>query len=293
MADANGSNDEDIISDALGRAPDMQLGGEHGRWRLCRWRQFVGSYTLPALPDPMFVVHIAGKPNVRTWERDGWSEASSLPGCATIVPSGQPTGWLVDGELDVVTLSVASTDLQNAPALDQFKRMRFAFSDPLGVALTRQVLGELYAPQTPERDIYVSALVDALKAHMLRGPVNAGAADIPTSAFSSYRIHNIMNAILHRPEIDHSLEEMAAQAGVTPAHFCRIFKKATGVSPHQYVMRARLDRAQQMLEQSDTPMATIAEALGFTSQSHFTRAFRQFAGETPSDFRRRRLETLQ
>jgi AraC family transcriptional regulator len=48
-----------------------------------------------------------------------------------------------------------------------------------------------------------------------------------------------------------------------------------------------------MLEQSDTSMATIADALGFTSQSHFTRAFRQFAGETPSDFRRRRQETLQ
>lgn len=133
----SGSSDEDIISDALGRAPDMQLGGERGRWRLCRWRQFVGSYTLPALPDPMFVVHIAGKNNVRTWERDSWSETASLPGCATIVPSGQPTGWLVDGELDVVTLSVSSSDLQNAPALDQFRRMRFAFSDPLGVALTR------------------------------------------------------------------------------------------------------------------------------------------------------------
>jgi AraC family transcriptional regulator len=86
---------------------------------------------------------------------------------------------------------------------------------------------------------------------------------------------------------------MAAQAGVSPPHFCRVFKKATGVSPHQYVMRARLDRAQQMLQQSDAPMSTIADALGFASQSHFTRAFRQFAGETPTDFRKRRPETLQ
>lgn len=293
MTDKTCPNDEDIIADALGRAPDMSLGGEHGRWRLCRWRQFVGSYTLPALPDPMFVVHLAGKPNVRTWERDGWSETASLPGCATIVPSNQPTGWLVDGELDVVTLSVASVDLQRAPALDQFKRLRFAFNDPLGVALTRQILGELYAPRSPERDVYVSALVDALKAHMLRGPVNAIATEIPTTAFSSYRIHHIMNAILSRPEREHSIEELAAQAGVTPTHFCRIFKKATGVSPHQYVMKARLNRAQHMLEQSETSMATIADSLGFTSQSHFTRAFRQFAGETPSDFRKRGRETVQ
>ncbi|GGY91634.1 helix-turn-helix domain-containing protein [Novosphingobium colocasiae] len=293
MARVRAPNDEDIISDALGRAPDIEMGAEHGRWRLCRWRQFVGSYTLPALPDPMFVVHIAGKPNVRTWMRDGWSETASLPGCATIVPAGQPTGWLVDGELDVVTLSVASEELQRAPIHDQFKRMRFAFSDPLGVALTRQVLGELYTPQTPARDVYVGALVDALKAHMLRGPASATAADIPTAAFSSHRIHTIMNAILDRPEDSHNLEALAERAGLTPTHFCRVFKRATGVSPHQYVMRARLDRARLMLEQSDTPMARIADALGFTSQSHFTRAFRQFAGETPSDFRKRRQETVQ
>ena len=92
---------EPIISDTLGRAPDVELGSEADGWRLCRWRQFVGSYDLPALPDPIFVVHIAGKPHVRTRQQGAWSEMSSTPGCATIVPAGQKTGWLVDGELDV------------------------------------------------------------------------------------------------------------------------------------------------------------------------------------------------
>jgi AraC family transcriptional regulator len=279
-------NGEAIIADALGRAPDVQIGADSDGWRLSRWRQFVGSYTLPPLPDPIFVVHIAGKPTVRTWERDGWSESSSFPGCATIVPSGQTTGWLVDGELDVVTLSIGSAALRQAPAVDRFKRMRFAFCDPLGVALTRQVLGELYTPPSPERDVYVGALVNALQAHMLRGPIGGDAADIPTSAFSAYRLHHVMNAILQHPEDEHSLDKMAAEAGVTPSHFCRIFKKANGVSPHQYVIKARLGRAQELLANSDTPLALIADSLGFTSQSHFTRAFRQFTGRTPSEFRR-------
>ena len=279
-------NGEDIIADVIGRAPDIQLGADKDGWRLSRWRQFVGAYSLPPLPDPIFVVHIAGKPSVKTWERDGWSETHSFPGCATIVPSGMPTGWLVDGELDVVTLSIGSADLEQARAADRFKQMRFAFSDPLGVALTRQVLGELYAPATPERDVYVGALVGALRAHMLRGPAGAETTEIPTSAFSAYRLHQVMNGILQHPEGEHSLEDLAAQAGVTPSHFCRIFKKACGVSPHQYVMKARLDRAQELLSQSDTPLSLIAEALGFTSQSHFTRAFRQFTGRTPSEFRR-------
>jgi AraC family transcriptional regulator len=283
--DAADWTNEAIISDALGRGADLAIGSGSDGWRLSRWRQFVGSYDLPALPDPTFVVHIAGKPKVKTWERDSWSETSSIPGCATIIPAGQETGWLVDGELDVVTLSISSKELQAAPARDQFKRMRFAFTDPLGVALTRQVLAELYAPQTDERTVYVGALVNALKAHMMRGPVGANAASFPTSDFSAYRIHHVMNAILQKPEADHSLEAMAADAGLTPSHFCRVFKKATGITPHQYVMKARLDRAQELLGASDMSIATIAEQLGFTSQSHFTRAFRQYAGQTPSGCR--------
>ncbi|HEY1447442.1 MAG TPA: AraC family transcriptional regulator [Caulobacteraceae bacterium] len=286
MGDKTVWTGEAIIADALGRAPDIQLGDDKGGWRLSRWRQFVGSYTLPPLPDPLFVVHIAGKPSVKTWDRDAWSESSSFPGCATIVPSGQATGWLVDGELDVVTLSIGSAELSKASAADRFKQMRFAFSDPLGVALTRQVLGELYTPSSPAKDVYVGALVNALRAHMLRGPAPGDTSEIPTTAFSAYRLHHVMNAILQHPEEEHSLEEMAAQAGVTPSHFCRIFKKANGVSPHQYVMKAKLDRAQELITNSDASLALIANSLGFNSQSHFTRAFRQFTGRTPSDFRR-------
>lgn len=276
---------EQIISDVLGRGADIQLGGGEKGWQLSRWRQFVGSYELPALPSPTFVVHIAGKPRVKTWDRDGWSEASSIPGCATIIPSGRPTGWLVDGELDVVTLSIAEDQLRAVPARDQFHRMRFAFSDPLGVALTRQVLAELYAPETPERNVYVSTLVDALKAHMLRGPADANATAFPTSDFSAYRIHHVMNAVLTHPEEEHTVESLAAEVGLTPSHFCRVFKRATGLSPHQYVMKARLERAQEMLSSTELTVAQISEALGFGSQSHFTRAFRSFAGQTPSAWR--------
>ena len=277
---------EAIISDTLERAPDVELSSEADGWRLCRWRQFVGTYTLPALPQPLFTVHIGGKSQVKTWENGAWSTMSSTPGCATIVPLGLSTGWLVDGELDVVTLSISTNQLKAAAFPDQFKRMRFAFADPLGVALSRQVLAELYAPSAPDRDVYVSALVNALKAHILRGSTTAGSSDIPTAGFSAYRLHQVINVVLQHPEGTYTLDEMAGGAGVTPSHFCRVFRTATGMSPHQYVMKAKLERAQQMLAQSQMQLSSIAEYLGFGSQSHFTRAFRQFTGKTPTDFRR-------
>jgi AraC family transcriptional regulator len=102
-----------------------------------------------------------------------------------------------------------------------------------------------------------------------------------------------MNTILQHPGDPHTVESLAAQASVTPSHFCRIFKRATGVSPHQYVMKTRFDRAQQLLLQSDTRIAMIAESLGFTSQSHFSRAFRRITGQTPAEFRQRGRAKLQ
>ncbi|HEX7852247.1 MAG TPA: AraC family transcriptional regulator [Sphingobium sp.] len=278
---------EAIISDTLQRGPEMGVTSSDGNWRFSRWRNFVGSYTLPGLPDPMFVVHVGGKPNVRTWDRDGWSEVTSFPGAATIVPAAMSTRWLVDGELDVITFSINSQDIQANSVLEQFAQMRFAFSDPLGSALARQILSELYKPLSDGRDAYVAALIDALKAHMMRGPSGAGPADFPTSSFSSYRIHNVLNAINKNPEAEHSLDDLSAIAGITPSHFCRVFKRAVGLSPHQYLLKARLERAQQMLGQSDVSIAVIADMLGFTSQSHFNRAFRNHFGEAPTAHRRR------
>ncbi|QQV77382.1 helix-turn-helix transcriptional regulator [Sphingomonas aliaeris] len=282
------STNETIISETLGRGPDRSA--NIGDWQFARWRQFIGSYELPALVDPVFVVHVGGKPDTRLWQAEEWSSSRSIPGCATIVPAGQPTGWRIDGELDVVTVSVPLASLTCGDAIDRFRHTRFAFADPLGIALTRQILSELYAPEGIDRTAYINVLLDALKAHTLRGPALASHAPFPTADFSAHRIHNIMNAVLAHPEADHRLESMAADAGLTPSHFCRVFKKATGISPHQYVMKARLERAREMLGESELSIAAIADSIGFTSQSHFTRAFRQFSGQTPSGWRAATLQ---
>lgn len=277
------ATNETIITDTLGRAPDRTA--NLGAWQFARWRQFIGSYELPALVDPIFVVHVGGKPDTRLWEADHWSKSRSIPGCATIVPAGCQTGWRIDGELDVVTVSIPTNPLADKHAVEHLRQMRFAFADPLGIALTRQILNELYAVQTPERLSYLGTLLDALKAHTLRAPSPSNETVFPSADFSAYRIHHIMNDILARPECEHSLEMLAAQASLTPSHFCRVFKRATGSTPHQFVMKARLDRAQNLLGQSELSVAQVAEMTGFASQSHFTRAFRQYAGHTPSGWR--------
>jgi len=82
------------------------------------------------------------------------------------------------------------------------------------------------------------------------------------------------------------LSMLAAVAGLSMHHFAREFKQSTGVTPHHYLIQKRIERAQQMLAQSDLPLAEIAYAVGFSDQGHLARHFRALLGTTPREFRR-------
>lgn len=81
------------------------------------------------------------------------------------------------------------------------------------------------------------------------------------------------------------LERVARESGVSAFHFLRLFAKVTGVTPHQYLVRARLRRAARLLSQQAHPIAEIAFQVGFGDLSNFNRSFRRAAGVSPRHFR--------
>jgi AraC family transcriptional regulator len=82
-----------------------------------------------------------------------------------------------------------------------------------------------------------------------------------------------------------TVADIAAVACMSPAHFARSFKAATGRTPHQFVSRKRLELAERMLADPYRPMSEIALSAGFSSQSNFSRAFRNATGMTPGNYR--------
>jgi AraC family transcriptional regulator len=94
----------------------------------------------------------------------------------------------------------------------------------------------------------------------------------------------VTNYINDRLEQELSLEELAAIAKLSPAHFCRSFKQSTGFTPHQYVIRQRVERAKLLLIERKIGIAQVAIACGFTHQSHLNRHFKRFTGVTPKIF---------
>ena len=125
--------------------------------------------------------------------------------------------------------------------------------------------------------LFVSRFVDVV----------AGRAPKPMKAAMRDRRRAVETALWidahsHRP-ID--LEDAAAQAGISPFHFLRLFSDVLGVTPHQYLVRSRLRHAARRLADDDSPITDIAYDVGFGDLSNFVRTFHRAAGVSPLRFR--------
>ena len=278
---------EDVIADTLRTRPDVSVdvNTQHGFGQLVRWRQFIGSYKLPPLPTPVMSVHLGGTRTVRYKDGTGWSERSSIPGTVSIVPSGIETEWLINGELDVATFSIGHEAATLKALPENFSKMSLGFSDPLSMALTRQIISELYQPNSLTKDDYVKQLIETLQAHVLQDRATITTVDIPGASGNMSVMHEIINLMKHDPTRVFKTDDLAARANMSPTMFCRAFKATTGKTPKQFALTLRVERAKDLLQFSPCSAGVIAEQLGYSSQSHFTRVFRDVVGVPPIEYR--------
>jgi AraC-like DNA-binding protein len=101
------------------------------------------------------------------------------------------------------------------------------------------------------------------------------------------RVAEFINAHLSE---DPTIDDLAKQCGVSTSHFARAFKQTTGMPPHQWLTKQRVERAKVLLSTRSLELAEIAQVCGFTDQSHFTRVFSRCERVSPGRWRRQRLE---
>ena len=100
------------------------------------------------------------------------------------------------------------------------------------------------------------------------------------------RLRAVVEYIEEHLDAGLTLEQMAAVARLSPYHFARQFKAATGLPPHQYVIARRVERAKQLLQTGgDLSLAEVAARAGFSDQSQFSHHFKRLVGVTPGQFR--------
>jgi AraC family transcriptional regulator len=99
------------------------------------------------------------------------------------------------------------------------------------------------------------------------------------------RLRKVREFVHANMEEELSLAEMAQSVGLSTAHFSQIFRKSTGESPHEFVLRQRIERSKEMLRAEEGRILDIAIACGFKTQQHFARVFRKLCGASPTEYR--------
>lgn len=134
--------------------------------------------------------------------------------------------------------------------------------------------------------LYVKSLTQILAIHLLRhySTLTQSIAS-PNSSFSRIQLQQAIDYIHTYLNRDLSLAELASVVNISPTYFAILFKQEMGISPHQYVIQQRVERAKVMLMKTDLAIADIALKVGFSSQSHLTQQFKRFTGMTPKQVR--------
>jgi AraC family transcriptional regulator len=132
------------------------------------------------------------------------------------------------------------------------------------------------------------SLANVLAVHLIRHVLAPRRTERgPDGALPRARLRAVVEYIEECLDAGPSLGQMAAVARLSPYHFARQFKAATGLPPHQYVIARRVERAKQFLQGGgDFSLAELAAHAGFSDQSHFTRHFKRVFGVTPRQFRK-------
>jgi AraC family transcriptional regulator len=158
------------------------------------------------------------------------------------------------------------------------------FIEQIALAISRELTAETSAGR-----LLTESLGNTLSAYLVHRysefPVSAKALGASVRPMDERRMSRVLEFIDARLGQNFTVADIAAVACMSPAHFARSFKARTGQSPHQFVSRKRLELAERMLVDPSRLMSEIAFSTGFSSQSNFSRAFRNVTGMSPGEYR--------
>jgi AraC family transcriptional regulator len=159
------------------------------------------------------------------------------------------------------------------------------FAEPRLSAMVAAVHAEMVAG-FPSGRLFLDSVEQAIAVTLVNGhAVRHRPVQIYRGGLGSARLRRIKELVYARMEDDLSLDDMAQSVGLSTAHFARMFRKSTGETPHQFVLRQRLERAKAMLRAPDARVLDVAVACGFKTQQHFAQAFRDLWGVSPTEYR--------
>lgn len=260
------------------------------------------TWMAPALPDTALVLVTHGAMRMEQRRMNGpWQAMHVRQGDLLLRPGGiapYEVRWkgLTPGPLQTLHLhlhrDLMARTAQAVAGSDPARLTlgeRVGFQDPVLSQIGFALRDELER-HTPAGRLYAETAAQMLAVHLLHRYSSAGGAvQAPAQGLTRHQVGRVSDFIQVHLGQDLSLEILARQIGFSPYHFARLFRQTMGESPHQYVLRRRVEWAERLLEETDVPLADVALASGFANQSHLTQVFKRYRGLTPRAYRQGRL----
>jgi AraC family transcriptional regulator len=181
----------------------------------------------------------------------------------------------------LITKAAAEAQLSGSVEIAERYTRRDNVINSVGMAF----LGELETEGLSGR-LYAESLGNVLAVHLLRHYAVPTSQPVTfTGGLSATKLRHVTEFIGDNYSRDLKLAELAQVAGMSSFHFAREFKRTTGTTPHQYLIKFRIERAKALLARNDLPLTEVGLRSGFSHQSHFTRLFRRITGTTPNSYR--------
>jgi AraC family transcriptional regulator len=214
---------------------------------------------------------------------DSWQHINYQPGDVVILPQAELFPQVViDRDVPLIELFLNPQQMMLlAPSkeLGTILQVRDPLIEQIGLALYRELKSN-----GSEGSLYAESMSIALSAHLLQNYSTARLSPVIglLSARDTQMVKDYIEANL---DAALTIAELSEVVNLSTHHFSELFRKTIGLTPHQYVLKMRIERAMVLLQNTHQPIVTIAQQVGFQTQSHFTRIFRQHTQVTPKQYR--------
>lgn len=214
-------------------------------------------------------------------------------GDVSITPAGIPATYWAEGEDHYVHIQLPAEFLQTV-AQDVIGRdpqqielvTEFRVRDPQLEQMLLLLRAELHRGDAQIGRLYVESLANALAVHLLRDySTMRPRVSLYDGGLGERKLLQVTDYMNDHLNHEIKLADLAQLLGMSQFHFSRMFKQSMGMSPHQYLLRQRIERAKELLTHTNQSLVEIALACGFNSQSHLSQTFRQLTGMTLKTYR--------
>ena len=197
--------------------------------------------------------------------------------------------WYRIDDIHVVTMAISDAALM-AAADQTMGEVELRSTDNLVDARVGALAAAIYAEKSaafPSGRLFLDSVEQALAAALV---TSYAVHDRPVQTYrgglSPARLRRVKEFVHAKMEDELSLHDLAQSVGLNTAHFSEMFRKSTGETPHQFVLRVRVERAKEMLRSAEMRVLDVAIACGFKTQQHFAHVFRRLSGASPTEYRR-------